>query len=189
MSDMRIVWFKRDLRVHDHGALAAACLGGGPVLPLYIFEPGLWALPEHSGRQFAFLQECLGELDQALKARGSGLVVKVGEATDVFGALHKTHGVEAIHAHEETGLGWTYDRDKAVAAWARRAGIPFLETSQHGVIRGLKDRGGWAKRWDAMMDQPRIKAPKTLPPLPEESAAWPPPAEMGLTPAPCPGRQ
>ena len=38
----RVVWFKRDLRLHDHAALThAAALG--PVLCLYIVEPGLWA--------------------------------------------------------------------------------------------------------------------------------------------------
>jgi deoxyribodipyrimidine photo-lyase len=31
---MEIVWFKRDLRVHDHAPLAAACASGRSVLPL-----------------------------------------------------------------------------------------------------------------------------------------------------------
>ena len=33
-----IVWFKRDLRIHDHVPLAEAARTG-PVLPLYIVEP------------------------------------------------------------------------------------------------------------------------------------------------------
>ena len=33
-----LVWFKRDLRVHDHPALTLAA-GLGRVLPLYIAEP------------------------------------------------------------------------------------------------------------------------------------------------------
>ncbi|MEL6889913.1 MAG: deoxyribodipyrimidine photo-lyase, partial [Pseudomonadota bacterium] len=49
-----VVWFKRDLRVSDHPALArAAALG--PVIPLYVFEPGYWAEPDVSGRQFDFV--------------------------------------------------------------------------------------------------------------------------------------
>lgn len=39
---IELVWFKRDLRVHDHAALAAAVASGRPVLPLYIIEPELW---------------------------------------------------------------------------------------------------------------------------------------------------
>ena len=38
-ESVHIVWFKRDLRVHDHRPLEAAALRG-PVLPLYIVEPG-----------------------------------------------------------------------------------------------------------------------------------------------------
>jgi deoxyribodipyrimidine photolyase len=41
----RVVWFKRDLRVHDHAALAQAA-AHGPVLCLYVLEPRLWAQPD-----------------------------------------------------------------------------------------------------------------------------------------------
>jgi len=39
---MQIVWFKRDLRIHDHEALNSAARAG-PVIPLYIVEPELWS--------------------------------------------------------------------------------------------------------------------------------------------------
>ena len=34
-----IVWFKRDLRVHDHAALSAAKSDGSPILPLLSLNP------------------------------------------------------------------------------------------------------------------------------------------------------
>jgi deoxyribodipyrimidine photo-lyase len=40
MAPVQLVWFKRDLRVFDHAPLAQAARRG-PVLPLYIAEPGL----------------------------------------------------------------------------------------------------------------------------------------------------
>ncbi len=52
-SELQIVWFKRDLRVEDHRALAEAA-AQGPVLPLYIAEPEYWCQPDASGRQWAF---------------------------------------------------------------------------------------------------------------------------------------
>ena len=52
------VWFKRDLRVTDHAALARAA-ANGTVLPLYIVEPDYWALPDTSARQWAFIRETL----------------------------------------------------------------------------------------------------------------------------------
>lgn len=189
MTDMQVIWFKRDLRVHDHAALTAAVASGGPVLPLFIFEPEYWALPEHSGRQFAFLIESLMELDEALKARGASLVLRTGRPEHVFAALHKTKGVAAIHCHEETGLQWTYDRDERVRAWCRNAGVPMREAVQHGVIRGLKDRDGWARCWDALMGEPRRQAPDRIEAADIPSDDWPKPCNLGLTDDPCLGRQ
>jgi deoxyribodipyrimidine photo-lyase len=75
-----VVWFKRDLRVRDHAALASAMASGRPVLCLYILEPELLRQPQMSGRHFAFLCECLDDLDQNLRALGGALTVRVGEA-------------------------------------------------------------------------------------------------------------
>ena len=97
---IEIVWFKRDLRVHDHAPLLAAQQSGNPVLPLYLFEPELWVQPELSGRHFDFLTECLADLDAALRARAAGLVVEIDEACEVFARLHAQYGIRAIHAHE-----------------------------------------------------------------------------------------
>lgn len=193
MAKLHVIWFKRDLRIHDHAALNAACLmarrDGGTVLPLYIFEPGYWALREHSGRQFEFVRESLTDLDTALKARGSALHVCTGDVSEILSELHLKHGIASLHAHEETGLLWTYDRDKAVAAWSRRAGIPFREHIQHGVIRALNTRYGWAKKWDSFMSAPRLKAPDAISPHGIEMEAWPRADDLGLAADPCPERQ
>ncbi|WP_291206322.1 deoxyribodipyrimidine photo-lyase [Hyphomonas sp.] len=189
MSGVHVVWFKRDLRVHDHTALLAAVASGAPVVPLYIFEPGYWAQPEHSRRQFDFVIDSLRELDAALEARGSRLVVRTGHAVDVFSALHREYGLEAIHAHEETGLQWTFDRDRQVRRWARNAGVSVREQAQHGVVRGLKSRDGWAARWEQRMAEPRAKAPDAIraPALP--ASHWPIAEDFGLGADDCPARQ
>jgi deoxyribodipyrimidine photo-lyase len=189
MSGVHLVWFKRDLRVHDHAPLLAAVASGAPILPIYIFEPGYWALPEHSRRQFDFVLESLRELDAALQTRGSRLVVRTGTAADVISALHREYGIEAIHTHEETGLQWTFDRDRQLRRWTRNAGIALREQAQHGVVRGLTDREGWAERWEALMSAPRARAPEAIrspalaPPL------WPIAEDFGLGPDVCPERQ
>ena len=186
---IEVVWFKRDLRVHDHAALHAAAASGRPVLPLYILEPGLWRQPEMSGRHLAFLMESLADLDAALQARGGRLVLRVGEAEQVFHDLHRTHAIAAIHAHEETGLLWTYERDKVVRRWARRADVPLREYRQHGVWRALASRHGWAARWETLMRAPVLDAPTRLRTAVLEADEWPDDAALGLVPDPCPERQ
>jgi deoxyribodipyrimidine photo-lyase len=189
-----LVWFKRDLRLHDHAALTAAVAeareAGAPVLPLYVFEPGLWAEPDASARQHAFLIECLKDLAGELARRGAPLVVRTGAMTEVLAALRDAHGIHALHSHEETGNGWTYGRDMAVAAWCRAHGVAWREHRQSGVIRRLKSRDGWARRWDGAMSTPTLPAPSEIHGIDGiERGAAPGPTRLGLAPDPCPGRQ
>ena len=89
---MRIVWFKRDLRVHDHAALVEAAVRGS-VIPVYIFEPDLWAQPDMARRHFDFLSETIHELDMALRDLGAPLVIRVGDAVSVLEELRARHAV------------------------------------------------------------------------------------------------
>jgi len=186
---LQVVWFKRDLRVQDHRPLAAAARSG-PVLPLYIAEPGLWAQPDASARQWAFATECLHELDDALARLGHPLCIRVGDAVPVLEDIHARQGIAALWSHEETGNGWTFARDRAVAAWARQSGVPWHEARQFGVVRRLKSRDGWARAWDRDMAQPVTPPPTGLgAPVGGGPNALPSRAELGLSPDPCPRRQ
>ena len=80
---MEVVWFKRDLRITDHAPLYEAAKRG-PVLPLYIVEPQLWAQPDQSRRHFDFLSDSVADLQAHF-----GLAVFVGKANDAlpFGGL------------------------------------------------------------------------------------------------------
>jgi deoxyribodipyrimidine photo-lyase len=186
---LNIVWFKRDLRIADHQPLAAAA-EHGPVLPLYIAEPELWAQPDVSARQWGFAAECLVEVQSALADLGQPLCVIIGEAVAVLSQIHQTHGIAALWSHEETGNGWTYARDLAVKAWALQNGISWHEARQTGVQRRIKSRNGWAKAWDREMAKPVTLPLEALTPL---GGDWPthiPSAkELDLAPDPCPHRQ
>ncbi len=54
-----IVWFKRDLRVFDHGPLLEAASLGEPVIPLYVMEQDYWQQPDTSERHWQFIAESL----------------------------------------------------------------------------------------------------------------------------------
>ena len=143
---LQLVWFKRDLRLEDHRPLIQA-LALGDVLPLYIVEPDLWRQEDASGRQWEFCREALLDLQQAMAAFGQPLVIRRGDAVAVLERARRQLGFSGLWSHEETGNDWTYARDKRVAAWARERSIPWREVPQFGVIRPLRTRGGWARRW------------------------------------------
>ncbi len=162
---LQVVWFKRDLRSWDHRPLLLAS-ERGPVLPLLVVEPELWRQQDASARQWAFAAECALELRQALAHLGQPLVVRCGDVVDVLERALRHFGIAALWSHEETGNGWTYARDRRVAAWARSHAIPWHELPQFGVVRRLASRDGWARGWEARMAEPASPAPAALQPVP-----------------------
>ena len=189
MSSLQIVWFKRDLRVDDHRPLLEAA-ARGPVLPLYVVEPELWQQPDASERQWLFCRESLIELRQSLAALGQPLVLRSGDVVQVLERARRQFGIDGLWSHEETGNGWTYQRDKRVAAWARANGIQWLEIPQFGVIRRLRSRQGWAQRWEKQMAEPIAPVPASLQSLDDlDPGAIPDRPTDGLPPDPCPLRQ
>lgn len=184
---LSLVWFKRDLRVVDHPALAVAAQRGR-VLPVYIVEPDLWAQPDASARQWEFVAECLADLRRDLAALGQPLLIRTGEAVAVLARLQSVTGFSCIVSHEETGNGWTYARDRRVAAWARGQGIEWQELPQTGVVRRLPGRDGWAARRDGFMSLPP-PAPPALETVAEGSGAIPSARSLKLADDRCAFRQ
>lgn len=188
-----VVWFKRDLRVEDHGPLCAAAALGNPVIPLYVAEPGYWQQPDTSARQWAFARDSLEELDRSLKKAGSSLLVRSGDVLENLRDLHARTGIRHIFAHQETGGRWTFHRDLAVIRWCHEQGIEFREWQQFGVVRRLESRDVWDRAWQKTITPAPLPAPARLPPLPdgighcgwsEFAPHWQP-----LCQIPCPDRQ
>jgi deoxyribodipyrimidine photo-lyase len=178
---VHIVWFKRDLRVRDHRPLTEAARRG-PVLPLYVAEPSVIEAPDFSSRHWTLIRQSLVELRGRLADLGQPLVVRIGEMPDVLDTLRSRFDVLQLWAHEETGNGRTFERDKRVRRWCRRHDVPFTECPHMGVTRPLKDRDGWADRWEAQMTVPLTDPPSTLEPVATEPGPIPIHADLDLPP-------
>ena len=74
----RSLWLRRDLRVHDHPALEAARRDADALVPVFCFDDRLLHGRHASGPRTQFLLECLADLDDSLRKRGSRLVVRRG---------------------------------------------------------------------------------------------------------------
>ncbi|WP_019626111.1 deoxyribodipyrimidine photo-lyase [Thioalkalivibrio sp. ALJT] len=160
-SPVQVVWFKRDLRIDDHVPLVQAARTGR-VLPLYIVEPEYWEQADTSRRHWDFIRGSLVALDRALRGLGQALIVRHGDAAGVIEQLCATVPVAALHSHQETGNQWTFARDRAVARSLSARGIPWHEYRQHGVVRRLRKRDGWAAQWEALMAAPAAAAPAAI---------------------------
>ncbi len=187
VAPVQVVWFKRDLRLHDHAPLREAA-ARGPVLPVYVWEPELLRSPEYDAAHGVFVADCLAELRDRLGAIGLRLCVLRADLPGAFEALWRAQPFAALWSHEETGQWITYQRDLRVVAWCRERGVAWTEIPHNGVIRRLRSRDGWARRWDQRMlaaESPPLGAGEAraarVPALPEGLLASvdPPVADTG----------
>ena len=95
-----VLWFRRDLRLHDHPALHAAA-ADGPVAALFVLDD---ALLRPAGRpRVAFLSRALRTLDESLRERGGALTVRHGDPVEVVPALAREVGASAVHVSADFG--------------------------------------------------------------------------------------
>ncbi len=183
-SPLFIVWFKKDLRWHDHAALsnaaawAAEC--GGAVLPLWVYEPAMWQQSDMAAQHAGFANECLAELDAWIRQDSpekARLCRMHGEMLDVLAALHAELGAFTLVSTEETGNAWSYMRDLAVADWCKANSVEWREFPSNGVVRRLLSHGGGRNRWT----QHRLKRLQSeVLPAPEQVSWVVAPALAGL---------
>ena len=76
-----VVLFTRDLRVHDHPALAAAVAAADEVVPLFVLDPAVLSRFGAPNR-VAFLLDCLRDLGASLRDRGGALWVRQGDIVE-----------------------------------------------------------------------------------------------------------
>ncbi|MFT5837025.1 MAG: deoxyribodipyrimidine photo-lyase [Candidatus Azotimanducaceae bacterium] len=75
-----ILWFRKDLRLADNSALAAAIAAGGPVIPVFIWAPeeaGSWA-PAAASKWW--LHQALKGLSEEWRVRSGELVLRQGDS-------------------------------------------------------------------------------------------------------------
>ena len=184
-----VVWFKRDLRLHDHAALTQAALHG-PVLCLYIIEPSLWVAEDAANQHYQFILESLIDVDAALHRRGGALHIVTGEVVATLDKLFAAQPFSALFAHEETGNALTYQRDREVGRWCAERGVGWHESMQFGVTRRLADRDLWQRKREVHIGSPCLPIPPlNFADMPLPPQALPTSQELQLDPHDPPQRQ
>ncbi|WP_420643906.1 cryptochrome/photolyase family protein [Candidatus Leptofilum sp.] len=101
MMKTAVWWIRRDLRLADNQALAAAINAADQVVPLFIVDP-FFEKSEYVGeKRRAFLWAGLRQLDVDLRARSSRLILRYGRPQKVLAEIMAESGAEAIFAEED----------------------------------------------------------------------------------------
>jgi deoxyribodipyrimidine photo-lyase len=157
-QDINIVWFKRDLRFTDHEPLYLAQKSQLPTLLIYCFEPSMIEFDDSDVRHWRFVYESLQEMNEKLKALQVEIYIFHSEVLPVFEHIASNCNIINLFSHQEIGNKISYDRDIAVIDFCKKHQVYWKECQTNGVIRKLKSRTDWEKRWKTTM----LAAPKII---------------------------
>ncbi|MBC8120755.1 MAG: DASH family cryptochrome, partial [Gemmatimonadaceae bacterium] len=101
-----ILWYRNDLRLHDHEPLHTALREQGQVIALYCFDPRQFSetsfgFPKTGDFRARFLLESVADLRSAFETRNSGLIIRQGLPEALIPALASELGAEAVYYHRE----------------------------------------------------------------------------------------
>ena len=132
-----LVWLRRDLRVHDNPALAAALAQCEQVHCVFIFDTDILNILPRQDRRVEFIRESLVEVDAALRRAANhdaaGLIVRHGSAQTQIAALALALKVQAVFAakdYEPAAL----QRDAVVNQALQAQGISFTQVKDHVIF-------------------------------------------------------
>ncbi|NJK34481.1 MAG: DASH family cryptochrome [Oscillatoriales cyanobacterium SM2_2_1] len=177
-----LVWFRNDLRLHDHAPLTSAVQQGKVVLPVYCFDPRHWqktsfGFPKTADFRTQFLTESVMNLRENLRSRGSDLLIRLGEPELIIPELVKAWQIEAVFYHQEVTT-----EEKAVARSLQKTlkdlgchcqsfwghtlydpqDLPFAIANLPEVFTNFRKQ---SEKHSAPADP--LPTPRALPPIPE----------------------
>ncbi len=94
-------WFRRDLRITDNTALAAAASDAESVVPVYVASRWRGGHRWTGSPRQTFLCGSLASLDKNLRSIGSRLVVREGNAVEELVKLAREAGAEAVFTNRD----------------------------------------------------------------------------------------
>jgi len=119
-----LLWFRRDLRLHDNAALSHAA-EHGPVVPVYIHAPAEHAPWQPGAASRWWLHHSLAALDTSLRERGTRLILRRGATLESLVDLCRETGARTIFCnrlYEPDQLA----RDKALHKALQEQGLELL---------------------------------------------------------------
>jgi deoxyribodipyrimidine photo-lyase len=187
--DSALVWFRRDLRTHDHAALYHALKSARKVWCAFVFDTDILDPLPRADRRVEFIRDGVEALDQALRQlapeAGAGLVIRQGAAADVLPRLATQLHVQAVYTNHDDEPG-ALARDRKVRGLLADAGIALHTAKDHVVFeRGelltgsgkpysvfTPYKNAWLKKVDDfyLSAYPTEKYAEALAPVPEEIA-------------------
>ncbi|MEO0646997.1 MAG: deoxyribodipyrimidine photo-lyase, partial [Cyanobacteria bacterium J06650_10] len=161
-----LVWYRRDLRIHDHEPLYRAARRGS-VIPVFIFDRSLLLHPETGSGRVQFMLSCLAALDKDLKSRGGRLILRTGNPVEVLPALVKETGAEGIYSYIDFERIYGRVRDARLNQALQKEGLKIRWFEPQGTTPELMSYPAYRQLWYEQMRSPQTPIPQTIHVSPE----------------------
>ena len=122
MSARAIVWLRRDLRLQDNAAIAAACTEHEQVALAFVVDPPLLASPRMGAPLVCAFFDALAALRESLREMSSDLTILCGDHAEELSAFAQRIGARALYYGEDYEPA-AIARDAAVTQALRERGI------------------------------------------------------------------
>jgi deoxyribodipyrimidine photo-lyase len=127
-------WFRRDLRLNDNAALAAAHQSGLPVRCIFIFDTDILSKLENTDdSRVTFLHQCIQGIDQQLKKHHSNLHVFIGKPMEIWQKLLNEWNIESVYVNRDYEP-YAKKRDEEIFEYLRRFEISFKGKKDHVIF-------------------------------------------------------
>lgn len=157
MDKVNIFWFRRDLRTDDNHGLFEALNAGLPVVPVFIFDPGILAqFPDPNDARLTFIHQSLTNLNREFEKFGSSLLVYFSSPEIVFRQLAAKYNIQSVFTNTDYEPAAT-ERDQRVQDLLNSQGISFCSFKDQVVFHRnevVKANGApytvftpYSKRW------------------------------------------
>jgi deoxyribodipyrimidine photo-lyase len=101
-----IVWFRNDLRLHDHEPILRASQKTNDILPIYCFDPRHFAptdlgFPKTDSFRAQFILESVANLRANLQKIGSDLLIRIGKPEEIIPQIAQKWHATAVYGSKE----------------------------------------------------------------------------------------
>lgn len=129
-----LCWIRRDLRLADHAALAAATRDAESVYVAFVFDTAILdELEDRDDSRVTFIHEAVTEVDSGLRERGSGLIVLHGDPVQAIPSLARDLEADLVVASRDDDP-YALRRDAAVERGLAAMGVEFRTVKDHVVF-------------------------------------------------------
>lgn len=149
--DVSVVWFRRDLRLHDNEAVAEAAAACGQRLYIFVIDPWFLSQPEIGWLRVRFLFESLVALDIALTKQGSRLIILKGQSflaiSGFLGSLIKNGHRPALFYNYDIQVAYGRERDESILAYCDTHGVATRVTHNYFLMHNEGQMKSWWRQY------------------------------------------